>query len=241
MDHGPASETRRPPALRAGAAELFGTFALTFIAAGAEVMGKQTGGIVDHVSRAVAPALMVMALIYSSSHVSGTHINPGVTLTFALRGAFPWARVPLYWAAQIAGAVLAALLVGFIFGNAGSLGATLPKVGELRAFWTEVAFATLLYMVIVGTAERNAKIGPHAAIAVGGTIALAGLVAGPLSGASMNPARSLGPALVSGNTAGLWIYLAGPLVASLITVALCYAIHDCRAEDENEAAQGGGS
>lgn len=225
-------------ALRPFVAELLGTFALTLAAAGGEVIAAVSGGEVGHAARAVAPGLVVMALIYAMGDCSGAHFNPAVTLAFALRRDFPLRRVPGYWAVQIGGAVCAALQLRSLFGNAAHLGATEPKHGSLPAFVMEIALSWLLLTVILGTATRYSLIGPNAALAVGGTIALCGLFAAPISGASMNPARSLGPLLVTGQWQHAWIYLAGPLLGSLIATLLMAFLHTQKDPGEEEAAKG---
>ena len=149
-------------------AEVFGTFALVTVAAGADTIAALTDGEVTPVARAVAPALMVMALIYAVGDVSGAHFNPAVTLAFALRRDFPWRLVPAYWAAEFGGALLAAALLRSLFGTVGHLGATQPKHGVGIAFVMEIVLTLLLVTVILGTATRNRLIGPNAAIAVGG-------------------------------------------------------------------------
>src|SRR5438034_7925551 len=200
--------------LRRLAAEVFGTFALVTVAAGGEVVATVTGEV-SPAARAVAPGLLVMALIYAIGNASGAHYNPAVTLGFALRGAFPWEMVPAYWLSQIAGALLAGGFLRLIFPEAPDLGVTRPHAGVAAGLAIEVLLTGLLLVVALGTATRYVLIGPNAAIAVGGTIALSGLVGGPVSGASMNPARSLGPALVGGTTQHLWVYVLGPAVGAI--------------------------
>ncbi len=233
-----------PPALsdrlRPVLAETLGTFALTLVAAGGEVIGALSHDEVGHAARAVAPGMLVMALIYALGDASGAHFNPAVTFAFAARRDFPWSRVPGYWAAQMAGATLAAALLRSLFGPVAHLGATLPRFGEWPAFVMEVALSTLLLLVILGTATRYSLVGPNAAIAVGATIALCGLFAGPVSGASMNPARSLGPAIVSGDVGHVWIYVLAPLLGSALATVLVCILHGPHDPKEGEAAQGDG-
>lgn len=222
-------------------AEIFGTFALVTVAAGADTIAALTDGEVTPVARAVAPALMVMALIYAVGDVSGAHFNPAVTLAFAIRRDFPWRLVPAYLAAEFGGALLAAALLRSLFGTVGRLGATQPKHGVGIAFVIEIVLTLLLATVILGTATRHRLIGPNAAIAVGGTIALCGLIGLPVSGASMNPARSLGPALVGGATAHWWIYVVGPMAGSLLAVVCTWIMHGGRKPTEEDAAGGDGA
>ncbi|HEV2473022.1 MAG TPA: aquaporin, partial [Chthonomonadales bacterium] len=181
---------------------------------------------------------LVMALIYAFGDCSGAHLNPGVTLSFALRGSFPWKRVGGYWVMQIGGGYAAAELLKSMFATAGRLGVTEPHYGALNALVMESLLSLLLYSVILGTATRFSLIGTNAAIAVGGTIILCGLMAEPVSGASMNPARSLGPALALPALRYTWIYIVGPLVGSVLAVALTCALHAQRDPKEGEAAEG---
>ncbi len=219
-------------------AELLGTFALTFVAAGGEVIAVISGGAVSPAARAVAPGLLVMAMIYTLGSQSGAHFNPVVTLAFTLRQDFPWRRIPGYWGAQIIGAVLAALLLRALFGLVGHLGATLPLHGTGEAVVMEVVLTFLLVTVILGTATNHRLTGPNAAIAVGGTIALLGLFAAPISGASMNPFRSLAPALVSGQLADAWIYIVGPFAGALLAVIVAWLLRGRTTQEAVETAKG---
>jgi aquaporin Z len=203
--------------------ELFGTFLLVTVAVGGSMVNSRFGGdVVPGPARVVAPALMVMAIILFMGAVSGAHLNPVVSAAFALRGDFPWRRVPLYVIAQLAGAVLATLLLIGLIGKHGSAGLTLPGPGI--STWTALAWEALLttglVSVVLGTASGAQQLGPVAAFGVGGYIALAGLFGAPVSGASMNPARSLGPALVLGNWTSWWAYLLGPAIGALIAVGI---------------------
>jgi len=223
-------------------AELFGTFALVFVAAGADTMARVTAGQVSDAARAVAPGLMVGALIYAISDASGAHFNPVVSLAFTLKGLFRPAWLPAYWAMQVAGAIVAALLVRALFGDAVRAGVSTPHVAAGVAVVLEIVLTTLLVTVILGTADRARIVGANAALAVGATIALCGLIALPVEGASMNPARSLGPAVVAGDLANLWIYVAGPTIGAALAVLLTRLVHEeQRADAESqEAAQGAG-
>ena len=231
-------EEEKGSILRCLLAELFGTFALTFVAAGAEVIAVVSQGQVDHISRMVAPGLLVMAMIYALGDVSGAHFNPAVSLAFTLRRDFPWRKLPLYWITQLAGASLAAWLLKALFGPVKDLGANHPQYGVLPALVIEIVTSTFLITVILGTSSRYQIVGPNAALAVGATIALCGLFASPISGASMNPARSLGPALVAGSFDQVWIYLVGPFTGSLLALILNWLLHGDKKPGENEAAQG---
>jgi aquaporin Z len=203
--------------------ELLGTFLLVTVAVGGSLVNSRFGGdVVPGPARVVAPGLMVMAIILFMGAVSGAHLNPAVSAAFALRGDFPWRRVPLYVVAQLAGAVLATLLLIGLIGKHGSAGLTLPGPGI--STWTALAWEALLttglVSVVLGTASGAQQLGPVAAFGVGGYIALAGLIGAPVSGASMNPARSLGPALVLGNWTSWWAYLLGPAIGALIAVGI---------------------
>ncbi len=207
--------------------ELLGTFFLVLVAVGGGVVNARFGGnAVPYAARAVAPALMVAATIMFMGTVSGAHLNPAVTVAFATRGNFPWKRVPAYIAAQFAGAIGATLVLWALLGKQGSAGLTLPGQGvsTVTAMVWELVLTTGLVSVILGTASGAQQIGPFAAIGVGSYIALAGLWGSPVSGASMNPARSLGPALVVGDWTAWWAYLAGPLAGAAVAVGCAYVL-----------------
>jgi aquaporin Z len=207
--------------------ELFGTFLLVFVAAGGPMVNARFGGnAISQGALVVAPGLMVLAIILFMGAVSGAHLNPVVTIAFTLRADFPVRRVPLYIVAQFAGAIAAtAVLVGLI-GRQGAAGLTLPGPGipTLDAMAWEALLTAGLVSVILGTASGAQQIGAMAAIAVGSYIALAGLVGAPVSGASMNPVRSLGPALVLGDWTSWWAYLAGPLIGALAAVGFAFIL-----------------
>jgi len=222
--------------------EVLGTFFLVLVAVGGGMVNARFGGdAVPAAAREVAPALMVMAVILFMGTVSGAHLNPAVSVAFALRGNFPWRRVPAYIAAQFVGSVLAVLLLWALIGKHGSAGLTLPGPGVSAwvALAWEVVLTAGLVSVILGTASGAQQIGPFAAIGVAGYIALAGLWGAPVSGASMNPARSLGPALVLGDWTAWWAYLAGPLGGAVIAVGCAWVLrgHGGGAHG-TEAAQG---
>jgi aquaporin Z len=221
-------------------AEVIGTFFLVLVAAGATVVNARSHGQVPLDARVVAPGLMVMAVIYSIGTVSGAHLNPAVTISFALRLDFPWKRVPGYIAAEFAGSILAAGFLRATFGNIGDLGATQPGAGI--SVWTtaliEVVLTAGLISVILGTASGARNIGANAAIAIGGYVILAGLWAAPISGASMNPARSLGPALVGSHWTDAWAYVAGPLVGGAIAVGFAWILRGRPSRAARKAAQG---
>jgi aquaporin Z len=207
--------------------ELLGTFFLVLVAVGGGMVNARFGGAaVPHTAQVVAPGLMVAAVILFMGTVSGAHLNPAVSVAFAARGDFPWKRVPAYIAAQFAGAVLATLLLWALLGKQGSAGLTLPGHGisVATALVWELVLTTGLVSVILGTSSGAQQIGPFAAIGVGSYIALAGLWGSPVSGASMNPVRSLGPALVLGDWTAWWAYLAGPVAGSVIAVGIAYVL-----------------
>jgi aquaporin Z len=220
--------------------EVLGTFFLVLVAAGAPVVNARSHGQVPLDARVVAPGLMVMAIIYFMGTVSGAHLNPAVTISFALRRNFPWRRVPGYIAAELVGAVLGALFLRATFGNVGDLGATAPGpgIGVGTALLIEIVLTVGLVSVILGTASGARNIGANAALAVGGYIVLAGLWAAPISGASMNPARSLGPALVGGHWTGWWAYVVGPLVGGAIAVGFAWILRGRPSKAADLAAQG---
>ena len=207
--------------------EVLGTFFLVLVAVGGGMVSARFGGnAVPYGAKVVAPALMVMAVILFMGTVSGAHLNPGVSIAFAARGDFPWKRVPAYIVAQLLGAILATLLLWALIGKQGSAGLTLPGHGisTTTALLWEMVLTTGLVSVILGTASGAQQIGPMAALGVGGYIALAGLWGSPVSGASMNSARSLGPALVLGDWTSWWAYLVGPVAGALIAVGIAYVL-----------------
>jgi aquaporin Z len=223
------------------AAEALGTLALTFVAAGADVAARLSDGDVSSAARAVAPGLLVMAMIYALGDASGAHFNPAVSLGFALKRLFPWSWLLPYWLAQLLGAVLGALALRALFGEAVSAGISRPVlVDSTTAVAIEAILAAILVTVILGTADRYRIVGSNAALAVAATIALCGLVALPLEGASMNPARSFGPAVVGGSLGDLWIYWVGPIVGAVIAVIVTLIVHGAPEPDgkAREAAQG---
>jgi aquaporin Z len=196
--------------------ELLGTFFLVLVSVGPGVVNQRIGAeVVSRSATVVAPGLMLASIILFMGAVSGAHLNPSVTLAFALRGDFPWRRVPGYLAAQFAGAVAAGGLLAGLLGGHDTAGLTLPGPGistPLALVW-ELILTIGLISTILGTASGAQNVGPLAAVAVGGYLALAGLWAAPLTGASMNIVRSLGPALVYGQSRAWWAYLLGPLLA----------------------------
>ena len=219
-------------------AELLGTFALTVVSGGGIIVSTISHGEVGLVAHYVVAGLLIAAMIYTLGSTSGAHFNPVITLAFALRRDFPWKRVPGYWIAQLLGAVLASLLLRLLFGTVEQVGATLPHDGVGVAFIIEVLLTFLLVTVVLGVTSKAELVGNNVAIAVGSTIVLCGLFAGPISGASMNPARSLGPFLVSGQLADAWIYLVGPFVGALLAVGMAWLLRGGTTPQAQKAAQG---
>jgi aquaporin NIP len=201
-------------------AELIGTFALVFAGAGAIMVDAKTHAL-GHVGVAIVFGLVIMAMIYAVGHVSGAHFNPAVSLAFALTRHFPWTRVGTYWLAQLAGAVAAAGILRASLGDIAHVGATLPSGSQGQAFLWELILTFFLMFVIMAVATDTRAVGEAAAIAIGGTVGLDAMFGGPITGASMNPARSTGPALVSGDLHALWLYIAAPLLGAAVG-ALAY-------------------
>jgi len=221
--------------------ELLGTFFLVLAAAGGGMMGHAFPGVISHSAAVVAPALTVMAIILFMGKISGAHLNPAVSIAFALRRDFPWARVPGYIVVQLVGATLAALLLRAVINVSASYGSNYPASGysAAAAFWMELALTTGLVSVILGTASGAQNVGVIGAFGVGAYIALAGLWGSPISGASMNPARTFGPDLVSGTFTSYWVYIAGPLAGAVIAVGIAFVLRG-RSGDKSAAgaAQG---
>lgn len=224
---------------RALFAECWGTFLLVLAGAGAIVVAKMTGEVSKGME-VVAPAIMVMTVIYFLGAVSGAHINPAVTVAFALRRHFPWSKVPLYIAAQVIGAVLAAAFLKGLFGTIGDVGATVPH--HLDSYWKlfilETLLTTGLVNTILGTASGPGNVGNNGAIAIGGYIALSGLWAGALTGASMNAARTLGPDIIRGDFSTTWIYVAATFLGGIIAVGFEWILKGEPSRHADEEAQG---
>ena len=223
-------------------AEIWGTFLLVLVAAGAHMVGVISGEV-SHAAQVIAPGMMVMAIIYFMGSVGGAHLNPAVTLAFAARRNFPRHRVPGYLVAQAAGAIAAVYLLRTLLGEVGELGATTPQHGVSTpvALAIEIVLTAGLVNVILGTASGARNVGANGAIAIGAYIALAGLWAGPISGASMNPMRSLAPDFFRGDFSTSWIYLVGPLIGALIGVAFEWMLKGPPTAEGSKAAQGSAS
>src|SRR6266568_3118229 len=222
--------------------EFLGTALLVLVAAGAGVINRYAGGNpISRTAAVVAPGAIVMALIYAWGPLSGLHINPAVTIAFAGPRVFRPAWVVPYILAQLAGAIAAALFLQLMFGHV-SAGGNYPITasgGVWKSFVMEIVLTTILVTVILNTATGYRSIGHNAALAVGSTVALLGLFASPISGASMNPARTLGPDIVGNDYTGWWIYIAGPVIGAAIAVAIIAAVRGLPDKEEREAAQGG--
>lgn len=212
-------------AMRKFASEFLGTFALVFAGTGAIVVNDMSGGAVSHVGIAMTFGLVVMTMIYALGDVSGAHLNPAVTLGFLAARRFPARLVPGYLVSQILGALAASLFLRLLFPAQATLGNTHPSGSALQSFLLEVALTTILMFVILSVSTNGKEKGITAGIAVGSVIALEALFAGPISGASMNPVRSLAPALVSMRLDSVWIYLTAPVVGALLAVPACRLVH----------------
>ena len=198
------------------AAEFIGTFLLVLVATGVIMADELSGGQVSHLGIGLSTGMAVAVIIFALGHISGAHINPAVTIGFAIGGHFPWRAVPGYVVAQMAGGVLASVVLLALLGSVANQGANLPGVGTSQALGFEVLLAFLLMLVIVAVTTDSKAQGNLAAIAIGSTVALEIIFAGPLSGASMNPARSLSPALIGWTWTSQWVYVVGPIAGAAI-------------------------
>jgi aquaporin Z len=206
--------------------ELLGTFFLVLVACGGGVMGEAFPDTISRTAAVTAPGLMVLGIILFMGKVSGAHLNPAVSVAFSLRGDFPWRRVPGYIVAQLIGASLAAWFAQSVINASAVFGSNYPASGytSTDAFLMEAVLTLGLVSVILGTASGAQNLGVFGALGVGGYIILAGLWGSPISGASMNPARTFGPDLVGGNFTGYWVYVAGPLVGAGLAVAAAFVL-----------------
>ena len=206
--------------------ELYGTFLLVIVAAGGGMMSQAFPGAISRTAAVVAPGLMVMGIILFMGKISGAHLNPAVSIAFALRGDFPWRRVPGYIVVQLIGATLACLLLQVVIGVSASYGSNYPAADYSAgaAFWMEALLTMVLVSVILGTASGAQNVGLLGAFGVGAYIALAGLWGSPISGTSMNPARTFGPDLASGNFSDYWVYVAGPLTGAVVAVGIAFVL-----------------
>jgi len=202
-------------------AEFIGTFAMIFCGTGAMTINEITGGDVTHVGIGITWGLIVMAMIYAFGEISGAHFNPAVSIAFAYAKKFSWKEVPKYIFFQVAGAFAASLLLMWLFPKSELLGATIPTVDVWRAFVLELILTFFLMVVIINVSTGSKEIGMMAGIAIGSVVLLEALFAGPITNASMNPARSLAPNIVSGNIEGLWLYILAPIIGALLAVVSC--------------------
>jgi aquaporin Z len=201
--------------------EFIGTFAMVFCGTGAMTINEVTGGDVTHVGIGITWGLIVMAMIYAFGEISGAHFNPAVSIAFAYAKKFSWKEVPKYIFFQVAGAFAASLLLMWLFPKSELLGATIPSVDVWRAFVLELILTFFLMVVIINVSTGSKEVGMMAGIAIGSVVLLEALFAGPITNASMNPARSLAPNIVSGNIKGLWLYILAPIIGALLAVVSC--------------------
>ena len=206
--------------------EFLGTFSMIFCGTGAMTINEVTGGEVTHVGIGITWGLIVMAMIYTFGETSGAHFNPAVTIAFAYAKKFAWKEVPKFIIAQVLGAFAASLLLLFLFPTSDFLGSTIPTIDVWRAFVLELLLTFFLMVVIINVSTGSKEMGIIAGIAVGGVVMLEALFAGPITNASMNPARSIAPNIVSGNVRNLWLYILAPILGALLAVLSCKLIKD---------------
>jgi aquaporin Z len=214
--------------------EFIGTFSMIFCGTGAMTVNEVTGGEVTHVGIAITWGLIVMAMIYAFGETSGAHFNPAVTIAFAYAKKFAWKEVPKYIIAQVLGAFAASLVLWFLFPASEYLGATIPTIDVWRAFVLELLLTFFLMVVIINVSTGSKEMGIIAGIAVGGVVLLEAMFAGPITNASMNPARSIAPNIVSGNIDGLWLYILAPILGAILAVISCKLIKEENCCDEEK-------
>jgi len=217
-------------------AEFVGTFAMVFCGTGAMTINEVTGGDVSHVGIAITWGLIVMGMIYAFGDISGAHFNPAVTIAFAYAKKFAWREVPKYILVQCLGAIAASSVLLFIFPQSEFYGGTLPKLDVVTvsgAFVLELLLTFFLMVVIINVSTGAKEIGVIAGIAIGGIVLLEAMFAGPITNASMNPARSLGPALISGHFEHLWLYIVAPTLGALLAVVSCKLVKDDHCCDDD--------
>lgn len=216
--------------------EFIGTFAMVFCGCGAMTINEITQGEITHVGVAITWGLIVMAMIYAFGEISGAHFNPAVTVGFAYAKKFPWQEVPKYIGVQIAAAIAACALLLFLFPASEYLGSSLPaeSLEPYKAFIIEIILTFFLMLVIINVSTGSKEIGTMAGIAIGGVILLEAMFAGPMTKASMNPARSIGPALVSGNLQHLWLYLTAPFIGATLAVISCKLVKEDQCCDDTD-------
>lgn len=199
---------------------------MVFCGTGAMTINEVTGGDVTHVGIAITWGLIVMAMIYAFAEISGAHFNPAVTIAFAYAKKFSWKEVPKYIIAQLLGAIVASVILWVLFPESEFYGATLPSIDVWRAFILELLLAFFLMLVIINVSTGSKEVGTMAGMAIGAVILLEALFAGPITKASMNPARSIAPAIVSGHYEHLWMYIAAPILGALLAVVSCRLVKD---------------
>ena len=218
-------------------AEFIGTFAIVFCGTGAIIIDQQTNGTVTHVGVAITFGLIVMAMIYSLGNISGAHMNPAVTLAFAIAKRFPLRQVLPYIISQLLGALLASGVLRYLFPSNETLGATLPAGTEMQSFILEFILTFFLMLVIINVATGSKEQGMFAGLAIGSTVLLEAMFAGPVCGASMNPVRSISPAIVSGHLEHLWIYIVAPIAGAALAIAVFKILHYKNNQNENSPVQ----
>jgi aquaporin Z len=216
-------------------AEFIGTFALVFCGTGAIIINQETGGIITHAGIAITFGLIVMAMIYTLGNISGCHINPAVTIAFCIAGKFPGSQIVSYCISQLAGGLLASLTLHYLFPSNETLGSTIPAGSEMQSFILEFILSFFLMLVIINVATGSKEQGMFAGLAIGSTVLLEAMFAGPVCGASMNPARSISPALLSGHTEHLWIYIAAPIAGAAFAIPVFKILHSNTNKNENSA------
>ena len=202
-------------------AELLGTFALVFCGTGAIIIDQQSGGAVTHVGIAITFGLIIMSMIYSLGNISGAHLNPAVSIAFTVSGRFPAKRLPGYIVSQLTGALLASFILKLLFVSSQFLGATIPSGTDMQSFILELILSFFLMLVIISVADGSKEQGMFAGLAIGAVVGLEAMFAGPVCGASMNPARSIAPAIASGHLEHLWIYIIAPITGAALAVPVC--------------------
>ena len=218
-------------------AELIGTFVLVFCGTGAIVINEQSNGSVTHVGIAITFGLIVMAMIYALGDISGAHMNPAVTIAFAVANRFPLKQILPYVVSQMIGAFIASTVLHFLFPSNETLGATLPAGSEMQSFILEFLLSFFLMLVIINVASGSKEQGMFAGLAIGSTVLLEAMFAGPICGASMNPARSIAPAVVSGHTEHLWIYIAAPVMGAAFAILIFKILRYKNKENANSSVQ----
>ena len=217
----PGKEKNNSGNMKKYTAEFLGTFALMFCGTGAVIINQETGGVITHSGIALTFGLIVMSMIYALGNISGCHINPAVTIAFTIARRFKMKHVLPYIISQFAGAFTASILLKFLFPHNDTLGATLPAGSPLQSLIMEFILSFLLMLVIINVATGSKEQGIFAGLAIGSVVLLEAMFAGPISGASMNPARSIAPAVVSGHLENFWIYIVSPILGTITAIPVC--------------------